>query len=259
MKISGATARRGRGACASTARPSAPPTGTSSPPSSRPRSPMNQPSVPRSVPGPRPCPPCGPRSTTRRARRARTAARRSRAARGRPPRRPPAGAATADALTPLRPPRERRREAGLALVRDAEGVDAPTASRARPSARSPAGWKMPVSCAGSPDSTPNGTMSSISKSTSSPILTRVRQAVLAHLDRRALDAEVLADQRAERLHRAAERAGEHAAELLRLLVGRAGVDEHAEPPVAVGHHLRRVGDRGDREAADVRALDVSPA
>ena len=40
-------------------------------------------------------------------------------------------------------------------------------------------------------------------------LDRVRQAVLAHLDRRALDAEVLADQRAERLHRAAERAGEH--------------------------------------------------
>ena len=78
---------------------------------------------------------------------------------------------------------------------------------------------MPVSRAGSPVSTPNGTTSSISKSTASPILHAVAQPVLADLDRRALDAEVLADQRPERLHRPAELPAEHGAELLRLLVG----------------------------------------
>src|SRR5437773_965851 len=46
---------------------------------------------------------------------------------------------------------------------------------------------------------------------------RVRQPVLANLDRGALDPEVLADQRTEGLHRTAERAREDATELLRLL------------------------------------------
>jgi hypothetical protein len=35
------------------------------------------------------------------------------------------------------------------------------------------------------------------------------------------------------------------------------VDEHSEPPVAVRHHLRRVDDDGDPQAADVRAFDLS--
>src|SRR3954451_19145012 len=59
----------------------------------------------------------------------------------------------------------------------------------------------------------------------------VAQAVLPDLDRRALYAEVLADQRAQRLHRPAELAAEHAAQLLRLLVGGVRVDEDAQPPV----------------------------
>ncbi len=91
----------------------------------------------------------------------------------------------------------------------------------------PAGWNMPVSRTGSPVSTPNGTMSSISKSTSSPIWTRVAEAFLGQLDRHPLDAEVLADERAHGLHRATLRPGEHAAELLHLLVGRRLVDDHA--------------------------------
>ena len=81
----------------------------------------------------------------------------------------------------------------------------------------------------------------------------VAQAVLRDLDRRALHAEVLADQRAQRLHRAAE----HAAELLRLLVGGVRVDEDAQPPVAIAHDLRGVGHGRDGQAAHVRALDVT--
>ena len=83
----------------------------------------------------------------------------------------------------------------------------------------PAGWKIPVSFAGSPVSTPNGTTSSISKSTSSPIRTECVRPSSLHLDRQPLDAQVLADQRPQRLHRTAERPREDAAELLRLLVG----------------------------------------
>src|SRR5207253_2335701 len=85
----------------------------------------------------------------------------------------------------------------------------------------------------------------------------VHRPLLAHLDRRPLDAEVLADERPERLHRPAERSAEDAAELLRLLVGSGRVDEHADAPVAVGHHLWRLRDRGDLETADVDALDLA--
>ena len=45
---------------------------------------------------------------------------------------------------------------------------------------------------------------------------RVAQAVLLNLDRRALHTEVLPDQRSQCLHRAAQRSGEHCAELLGL-------------------------------------------
>ena len=88
-------------------------------------------------------------------------------------------------------------------------------------------------------------------------LDAVAQPVLADLDRRALRAEVLAHERPERLHRAAELPAEDGAELRGLLLRRGGVDEDPEAPVAVGHHLRRVGDSRDLQAADVGALDVT--
>ena len=35
------------------------------------------------------------------------------------------------------------------------------------------------------------------------------------------------------------------------------IDEHAESPIALGHDLRRIGDRRDLEATDVRALHLT--
>ena len=81
-----------------------------------------------------------------------------------------------------------------------------------------AGWNTPTSRTGCPVSTPKGTMSSISKSIASPILTLWRQPVLDHLERRPLDAEHLADQGRDRLHRAALLSAEDRGELLHLLV-----------------------------------------
>ena len=48
--------------------------------------------------------------------------------------------------------------------------------------------------------------------------------------------------------RPAQLAAEDGDELVHLLIGGALVDEHAELPVPVRHHLRRVGDGGDVEA-----------
>src|SRR5439155_24483389 len=85
----------------------------------------------------------------------------------------------------------------------------------------------------------------------------VRQSFLAHLDRGPLDAEVLTDERSQRPHRAAQLTAEHGRELVGLLVGSRRVDERADAPVPVRHHLGGVGDGGNREPADVRALDLA--
>src|SRR5712691_728101 len=85
----------------------------------------------------------------------------------------------------------------------------------------------------------------------------VPESLLAHFDRGSLDAQVLSDERTERLHRATELAAEDAQELLGLFIRGFVIDEHAESPVALGHHLRRVGDRRDLEAAYVRALHLA--
>ena len=83
----------------------------------------------------------------------------------------------------------------------------------------PAGWKMPTSRAGSPDSTPNGTMSSISKSTLSPILTLWRRpSSWTSIGARSTP-RFSPISGASAGHRPAELAAEHAAELLGLLVG----------------------------------------
>src|SRR5207248_4104407 len=79
-------------------------------------------------------------------------------------------------------------------------------------------------------------------------LDAVPKTLLLDLDRGTLDAQVLADEGPERLHRPAELPAEDRAELFSLLVGSRVVDEDAEPPVAVGHQLRSVDDRRKREA-----------
>jgi hypothetical protein len=60
-----------------------------------------------------------------------------------------------------------------------------------------------------------------------------------------------------RRHRAAELAAEDSGHLLHLLVRRGLVDEHAEPPVALGHDLGRVGDHGELDAADIGAFHLA--
>src|SRR5438552_12016778 len=86
---------------------------------------------------------------------------------------------------------------------------------------------------------------------------RVLEAVLLYLDRRALEPQVLSHQRPQGLHRAPQRPREHRTELLGLLVGGRLVDDDAEAPVALAHHLRRVADGGHRQAAHVRALHLA--
>src|SRR5438874_4590459 len=85
----------------------------------------------------------------------------------------------------------------------------------------------------------------------------VADAVVVDLDRGALDAEHLADQRREARHRPAELAREDLDELVRLLLARVGVNERTELPVPLGHHLGRVGDRHELQAADVGPLDLA--
>ena len=80
------------------------------------------------------------------------------------------------------------------------------------------GWNIPENRTGSPVSTPNGTMSSISKSIPSPTLHGVSQAVVVDLDHRALGAEQFTDERCEAGHRAAELAAEDPHELVELSV-----------------------------------------
>src|SRR5207244_1760131 len=86
---------------------------------------------------------------------------------------------------------------------------------------------------------------------------RVLEAVLLYLDRRALEPQVLSHQRPQGLHRAPQRPREHRTELLGLLVGGRLVDDDAEAPVALAHHLRRIDDGGHRQAAHVRALHLA--
>src|SRR4051794_4235764 len=84
----------------------------------------------------------------------------------------------------------------------------------------------------------------------------VAEPVVLEIDPGPLDAEELAHHRGKRTHRAAQLTAEDLRQLVGLLVRGALVDEHAEPPVPVRHHLRRVGDCGHAQAADVGAVDL---
>ena len=84
----------------------------------------------------------------------------------------------------------------------------------------------------------------------------VTQPVVHDLDRRALDTQDLPDHGSEAGHGASELAAEDGCELVRLLVRGPFVDEHAEAPVALGHDLGGIRDRGELQAADIRAVDL---
>src|SRR4051794_23595117 len=85
----------------------------------------------------------------------------------------------------------------------------------------------------------------------------VPQPVVPNLDRRPLDPEDLAHERSERGHRTAELPAEDLDQLVELLICGLGVDEHPEPPVALGHDLRGVDDGDDSAAPDIGALDLT--
>jgi len=120
----------------------------------------------------------------------------------------------------------------------------------------PAGWNIPANFTGSPVSTPNGTMSSTSKSMASP-MDAVAQPIIFDFDRCPLNAQHLADQRREPRHWPTQLTAEDLDQLVELRVRGTVVDEHPDPPVAVRHHLRRIGNQRDLAPGDVCAVDRS--
>src|SRR5205807_10482603 len=79
------------------------------------------------------------------------------------------------------------------------------------------------------------------------------------IDGGSFGTEDLAHQRRERGHRPAQLPAEDLDELVELLVCRLCVDKDAELPIALCHHLWRVRDRGDLQACDIGAVDLTVA
>jgi hypothetical protein len=192
--------------------------------------PRNQPNVPRPVHGPSSMPRIFPRrSTTTRFRRARRGRPRVPTERGLPRTR------NEDRCRRTNPPTRSRscRQA----VHEKSDFDNPVfPSYSMPKAlildrvasaivrSDPTGWNIPENLTGSPVSTPNGTMSSISKSITSPIRTLWCNPSSSTWIT-ALDAQHLADQRGKPGHRSTQLAAEDLDELVELRVRRAVVDD----------------------------------
>src|SRR3954449_981674 len=224
--------------------------------------PRNQPNVPRPVQGPssmpRICPtvhhqapPARMRRTTTRPKRARLAANAGR--------RPPPADEAADRISvmPSGGPREvRLRQSGLPLVLDAERAD-------------PRSLRLGHGQIGARRVEHPGELHRFAglhaerhdvldlEVDGVPDADAMAQPVVVDLDRRALDAQHLADQWSKARHRPTQLSAEHLHELIELRVRRALVDEHPDPPVAVGHHLRRICYQRDLAPCDVRAVDRS--
>ena len=81
----------------------------------------------------------------------------------------------------------------------------------------PTGWNMPWNRTGSPVSTPNGTMSSISSDHVTDAH-RVPQPIIADVDRRTLGTQHFSHQWSQCRHRATELATEHLHKLVQLLL-----------------------------------------
>ena len=123
----------------------------------------------------------------------------------------------------------------------------------------PTGWNIPENCTGSPVSTPNGTMSWIWKSIASSTRTLCSSPSSSMSIAARSTPSISPISGASARHRPTQLAAEDLDELVELRVGRLLVDEHADPPVAFGHHLRGVGDERDLAPGDVGAVDRSLA
>src|SRR3954468_620027 len=200
------------------------------------QTPANQPSVPRPVQGPSSIPlmrslvhhqliAASASSAAMRPRRARVAA----SAGARPA---AAGARSCAAvITASGGPGELRRgESGLALVLDAERVDL-RALRLRHRQVGPGGVEHVLErdrgavLDAERDDVLDLERDRVAHANAVP------EPVVRQLDRRTLDTQYLADERAECSHRSAELAAEDARQLLELCVARLVVDEHPDPPV----------------------------
>src|ERR687889_2682709 len=227
------------------------------------QTPRNQPSAPRLLHGPSSMPRIRSalhhHPAAARANRTRTSPSRTRTAAKAGPRsparaRPCAGARSASGC----PGELGGRDTGLALVLDAEGVD----PRAPCLGHRQVGRDR-VAAAVEPDG-PTGLRPERHDVLDLEVdhvtyAHAVQQTVVAHLDRRPLDADDLAHERTQCRHRAAELPAEDLDQLVELLVGGLVVDEHPEPPVAVGHDLRGVDDGHDPAAPDVGAVHLALA
>src|SRR3954452_13411138 len=150
----------------------------------------------------------------------------------------------------------RRRETGLALVLDAESVD-PRALRLRHREIRTNRMEHAIESDGRTRLRAEGHDVLDLELDGVVDADAVTESVVVDFDRRAFDAEHLSDQGSQRTQRSAELPAEHLHELVELLVARLLVDEDAEPPIPLGHDLRRVGDRRDLQSGDVAALDVA--
>src|SRR5262245_20544761 len=188
----------------------------------------------------------------------RTKPRRARTATSAGPSPPPLGRrACTGALTVSGGPGELgRREAGLALVLDAEGVDARPLRLGHGEVRS-GGMEHPVEphrltgFDSERDDVLDFELDRVSDKDG------VAQAVVVDVDCGSFDPEHLAHQGSKSAHRPAELPAEDLHELVELLVGGVAVDEDAEPPVPVRHDLRGVRDQRHLQTADVGALNLT--
>jgi hypothetical protein len=112
---------------------------------------------------------------------------------------------------------------------------------------------------GSPVSTPNGTMSSISKSIPSPTRTACRRPSSSISITARSAPSSLADERGQTGHRAAELAAEDPHELVELRVARLLADEHPDRQLPCVMTFGVSAMIATLQAGDVRAVDRSLA
>jgi hypothetical protein len=121
----------------------------------------------------------------------------------------------------------------------------------------PAGWNMPENLTGSPVSTPNGTMSSISKSIMLPMRTLCRRPSSLTSIGGAFNPQHLSDQWAKPGHRPTQLPAKDLYQLVELRIRGSVVDKTPTRQFPSVITLGGIGDKRDRAAADVGAFDCS--